>query len=139
MRGRPIILHLLICLFYPLQCDIISLTDIKIPQAILLALCKNGNFNFSILGFRYFEFLFIYERILRIRIFSIFVLALLYIANYMLATTYLSFYNRSWTMTDDQQKDTCPAIVKTLTLSHFTSQYIVLYYGIHAHAFSVII
>ena len=41
---------------------------------------KNGNFNFSILGFRYFEFLFIYERILnriRIRIFGIFVLALL--------------------------------------------------------------
>ena len=35
MRGQPIILHLLICFFYPLEVNIISLTSPK----IILALC----------------------------------------------------------------------------------------------------
>ena len=36
--GELIILHLLICLFYPLQCDIIRLTGLIITQAIHLLL-----------------------------------------------------------------------------------------------------
>ena len=45
MRGRPIILHLLICFFYILELNIISLTSPKIILALLfiiLAFCKNG-------------------------------------------------------------------------------------------------
>ena len=62
MHERTIILHLLICLLYPLQCDIISLTDLKIMEAIhLLPFLQKWRFNFQILGFRYFKFLFIYE------------------------------------------------------------------------------
>ena len=47
--GRPIKLHLQICLFYPLQCDIIILAGIKITQAIhlLLDICKNGKLFFN--------------------------------------------------------------------------------------------
>ena len=43
--GQLIILHLLICLFYPLYCNIISLTS-KITQEfhLLLALAKNEGF-----------------------------------------------------------------------------------------------
>ena len=44
MRGWPIILHPLICLFYLLQLNIISLISHKITLALclLLAFCKNG-------------------------------------------------------------------------------------------------
>ena len=49
VRGRPIKLHLQICVFYPLQCDIIILTSAKITQAIhlLLDICKNGKLFFN--------------------------------------------------------------------------------------------
>ena len=53
---RLIKLYMLICLFYPLQYDIISLTDLKITQVIhlLLDICKNGKpfFNLGISIFR---------------------------------------------------------------------------------------
>ena len=41
--GRPIILHILICLSYPLYYDIISLTSLKITQAfhLLLGFAEN--------------------------------------------------------------------------------------------------
>ena len=44
MRGQPIILHLLICFFYPLEVNIISLTSPKIILALLFItfFCKNG-------------------------------------------------------------------------------------------------
>ena len=98
MRGRPIILHLLICLFYPLQYDIISLTGLKTTKAIhpLLAFCKNATllFNPRILIFR-----FIYEQIpnrIRIRIFGIFVLALLETASILaLSESYWIFVDIS--------------------------------------------
>ena len=40
VRGRLIKLHLQICSFYPLQCDIVILTSVKITQAIYY-ICKN--------------------------------------------------------------------------------------------------
>ena len=77
--GWPMILHLLISHFYPLQCDIISLTNLKITQAIrlLISFCKHG----ILLGLQYFKFLFIYERILNriiIQIFGTFILSLVF-------------------------------------------------------------
>ena len=44
MCGWPIILHHLICLFYLLQLNIVSLISPKITLALclLLAFCKNG-------------------------------------------------------------------------------------------------
>ena len=50
MHGRLIILHLLICLFYPLYFNIKSLISPKITLALslLLAFCKKWNFAFTL-------------------------------------------------------------------------------------------
>ena len=52
MNGQPIVLYLLICLFYPLYHDITSLTSLKVTEAFhLLAtgFCRKSS---CLLGFQ---------------------------------------------------------------------------------------
>ena len=46
MRGQPITLHLLICLFYLLQLNIISLISPKITLVLLFITCLQQKWNF---------------------------------------------------------------------------------------------
>ena len=56
MRGRSTLLHLLVCILYALQRDIISQTSLKITKAIyLLRFFNITSASVLFLEFRYFE------------------------------------------------------------------------------------